>query len=640
MKKTFCLLLSMLLLLTALSSAALGEQAFKAGEYTASAPGNGGSVTVSVTFSDTAITAVSVTEQSETVGIADVALQRLPEDIVAAQSVDVDTVSGATVTSGAIIAAVSDCIIQAGGDPAAMENIARKDADGSVIEKTADVIVIGGGGAGMAAGVAAVEGGASAIIIEANATIGGSTLASGMGWNAVDPETAAKTETLSGQVKTLEGYLDKDEANYGKFAPNLAALKEEIRTYLAGDTSTMFDSVNLHIVQCYEGGSRTDMNGNYIEPDYELISYLCENSLDTLKWVYGMGAEGKPKLSQAVGALWYRTHSFVSKPQVFEAISNRYTSLGGEFLMETKADKLITDETGRVIGVHSVKSNGTEVITYANKGVIIATGGFCSNEEMVRSYNTYWPAIPEGIKSTNIAAAQGDGIVMAQEVGAATVGMGFIQLQGTRNAVTGGVDGFAGGVANQNIVIFNQEGKRFVSEYAERDVIASAILAQTGGIAYKLQSGAMAQYWFDNNYTTPEAAEKDLAKQIVFRFDTLEEVAGYLGCDPAVLIADVEAYNSYVDAGADPVTGRNVFGLKLDNAPYYITPLRPALHHTMGGLKINTQAQVLNESGEIIEGLYAAGEVTGGIHAGNRLGGNAVADVFVFGRLAGSEAAK
>lgn len=639
MRKLACMLLCLLMLLSTVSGTAFAAQTFTAGTYTSVAQGNNGDVKVSVTFSEDALTAITVDEHSESAGIADPALERIPNEILAAQSVDVDTVTGATNTSNAILAAVTDCIVQAGGDPATMTPVASNDEADAVLEVAADVVIIGAGGAGMAAAVSAAQSGASVIVLEENAAIGGSTLASGMGWNAADPVMDQETETLSGQVKTLEGYLEKDESQYGKFAPNLKALKEEIKEYLAGDTTHMFDSVNLHIVQCFEGGSRTDLNGNYIEPDYDLITMLCENSLDTYHWVLDLGAEGKTTQSQAVGALWYRTHAFVSKPQVFETLKNTFEGLNGTLLMETKADKLLTDDTGRVIGVHAVQANGVEVVACAEKGVIMATGGFCSNEEMVREYNTYWPAIPEGIKSTNIAAAQGDGILMGQEVGAQLVGMGFIQLQGTRNAVTGGVDGFAGGVANQNIVIFNQEGKRFVSEYAERDVIASAILAQTGGIAYKLQSNAMAQYWYDNNYTTPEAIEKNLQDGIVFRFDTLEEIAEYLQCDPETLKAEVDSYNGYVDDGVDPVTGRNVFGLKLDNAPYYLTPLRPALHHTMGGLKINTQTQVLNQEDAVIPGLYAAGEVTGGIHAGNRLGGNAVADVFVFGRIAGATVA-
>ena len=137
-----------------------------------------------------------------------------------------------------------------------------------------------------------------------------------------------------------------------------------------------------------------------------------------------------------------------------------------------------------------------------------------------------------------------------------------------------------------------------------------------------------------------EIADAMVEKGIMYKADTLEELAEMIGCPAENLIASVEKYNSYVDAGEDPDFGKNVFGTKIETAPYYAVIEKPSVHHTMGGVQINTDAQVLNENGEVIEGLFAAGEVTGGIHAGNRLGGNAIADCMVFGRIAGANAAK
>ncbi len=615
---------------------AAADALYTAGTYTGTAAGRNGDVTVSVTFSETAIESVEITDHKESEGIADPAIERIPEDIVAYQSLGVDTISGCTITSEAIIEAVAAAAAAAGADVDALRAVEVEQAEaGETIEKTVDVVVVGAGGAGMAAAASAAENGASVIILEKTAAVGGNTLASGLAMNAADPERTSQMDALTGQVATLEEVLTYDEAEFGDFADTLTTLKGQIEEYLAGDTSKSFDSVEWHIIQTYLGGKRTDINGNVVEGSYDLIYTLCSNSLDTYHWLGDtVGIALSDTITSPVGSLWLRGHNFETKQGVFDASLAYVEEHGGELMLETKAEHLLLDGD-KVAGVSAVMGDGTEVIVHAN-AVILTTGGFGANEEMVREYNTYWPAIPEGIKTTCVASATGDGIGLALEAGAALVDMGLTQLMPTASAVTGQLaDGLL--VPSQYYMFVNQEGNRFVNEYAERDTLAAAALSQTDGVFYHIADQAMIPTL--QNQATQEDVDAMVEKGIMYKADTLEELAEMIGCPAENLITSVEKYNSYVDAGVDEDFGKNVFGSKIETAPYYAVIEKPSVHHTMGGVQINTDAQVLDENGEVIEGLFAAGEVTGGIHAGNRLGGNAIADCMVFGRIAGANAA-
>ena len=608
---------------------------YKAGTYEAAGQGNNGQIKVAVTFSENAITEVRILGHEETPGISDPAIARIPGDIVKAQSLAVDTVSGATHSSRGILEAVEKAVIMAGADPALLKGRAVQRAAGAAISKTADVVIIGGGGAGMAAAASAAEAGAKVIVIEKTAALGGNTLASGCAWNAADPEKQSRIPTLKGQTDTLKAVLDMDGRDFGEYAGTLETLKGQIRTYLAGDTSMMFDSVERHMIQAYLGGKRKDRSGIWYSGKFDLVRKLCSESLPVLKWAESIGVVFDKNLSAPVGAMWTRGHNPIDKKSYFDAPSKLLAAHGGEIMLETRATSLII-EKGRVVGVKAEKTDGTQVTLRANKGVIMATGGYGANAAMVAEYNNYWPSIPADMKCTCVASATGDGITMAKAAGANLVGMQFTQLMPTAHAVTGQlIDGIL--VPPQNYVFVNKQGKRFVNEYAERDVLAFAALSQTDGIFYHIADTTMAL----NSNTRPTQAKLDsmVKKGILYRADTLEGLAALIGIPADALVETVKKYNSYVDAGKDPEFGKNVFGLKIVDGPFYAVPEKPAIHHTMGGIEINVNAQALGKDGRAIPGLYAAGEVTGGIHAGNRLGGNAIADVWVFGKTAGASAA-
>lgn len=268
--------------------------------------------------------------------------------------------------------------------------------------------------------------------------------------------------------------------------------------------------------------------------------------------------------------------------------------------------------------------------------MILACGGFGNNLSMVQEYNNYWESIPDNTRTTNASGQTDDGIMMGLEVGAAVTGMEFTQMMPVSDPVSG--DLFTGLIPQTaaNYIFFNQEGKRFVNECAARDTLTIAA-QENGGNFFMVADSVIAE---ECRWLTDWEVEVENGRTLMA--DSLEELAALMGYDEAtteVFLAEVEKYNACVDAGVDEEFGKSAFN-KIEVGPFYASPRRPAIHHTMGGLVIDTEAHVLTESGDMIEGLYAAGEVAGGIHAGNRLGGNAVADIMVFGRIAGANAAQ
>lgn len=628
MKKIMSLILTLCMLLSIPCALAAGDMT--AGTYTATVDGRNGPLTLSVTVENNSIAAIEIGEHSETPGVADPALTTLVEDVIKHQSIGVDTITGSTITSKAVLSAIANCIAQAGGSTddwdVKIEKVAGED-----IELTADVIVIGGGGAGLAAAATAGENGASVILIEKAAVLGGNTILSGGAFNTADPEKQ-KLDSMSEATRAeLESYLNYKEEDFGAFAETLAVLKNQITEYLASGETYLFDSVELHMIHSYTGSKREALDGTIIEPNYELISTLCGNSLDAWNWLKEIGVPTNESLSTAVGALWKRTHGITvpdngCKPLI-DALDAYVNLQGVELMMNTEATEFITDG-GKVTGVLAQKNDGTKVILHAEKGVVLATGGFGGNVEMVVEYNNYWPNLTASTKTDNTTTATGDGIFMAQAIGANTVGMGFVQMLPTCTAL----DGLAGkGVGSRMYV--NAEGLRYVNENSERDLLCKAALAQTNGVFYGIGDVNMIN-------TQGETKIADSVKKgYVFVADTLEEAAKLAGVNPENLAATVEKFNTYVENQEDPEFGRYSFAGKIEQAPFIIAVMSPALHHTMGGVEINTEAQVISTSGEIIPNLYAAGEVCGGIHAGNRLGGNAIADIIVYGRIAGKNAA-
>ena len=619
-KRIFAILTACLL---ALSSAAMGEAvpAGVTGEFSASAKGMGGDVTVTIGLKDGAIVTCAAEGPNETPGIGDKAIEALPAEIAATGSIAVDAVSGATVTSDAILAAAAAALESAGVDPADYQEKAEKAEEAVVTEYDCDVAIIGAGGAGMTAAITAADAGKTVVLIEGQPMVGGNSVRATGGMNAAKTplQDAHEFGESAGVEKTLASAA-------GSYADNetitalAATVKEQWDAYQANPEG-YFDSVELMELDTMIGGKGVN--------DPELVKTLCENSAASIEWLDTVGAK-LTSVGSFGGASVKRIHRPVNDEgktiavgsYIVPVLEKACTDRGVTLLTNTLAAALKTNESGAVCGVTAMA--GETEITVNAKAVILATGGFVANLDMVTEYK------PElaGFMTTNAPGAQGQGIAMATAVGAATVDMDQIQIHPTVEANTAAL--ITEGLRGDGAILVNAEGKRFIDEVGTRDVVSAAEIAQPGSYSWLVVDQKMAD--------ASSVIGGYIKKGYTVTGETYEALAEAMGVDAETFAATMNAWNECVASKTDAEFGRTSFADPLDTAPYYAIKVTAGVHHTMGGLKINPAAEVLTEAGEAISGLFAAGEVTGGVHGANRLGGNAVADFVVFGRIAGASA--
>lgn len=612
------------------------EVVFEPGTYSVTTVGHNGALPMEVTLSQNRIEKIDIDSSGETGGIADIVFTRIPTEIIEGQTLNVDAVSGASVTSNGVLDGVARAIKLAGGNPDTLRS--RPKAPSALDKKDrtyeTDLVIVGGGGAGLAAAARALQAGKKVIVVEKFPAVGGNTVRAGGPMNAPDPAWQRTFAAHPGEAHNLQELHDTDEAAIDpEFIDDFRALKIELENYLK-DPTYLFDSKLLYRIQTYIGGKRTDLNGQEIHGNYDLVKVLTEHALESVHWLEDVGVEFvRDEVTMPVGALWRRGH----KPKIpmgvaFISVLKDYVlKNGGTILTDTPIKELLVTD-GRISGVKGTGRNG-QMITVQAKAVILTTGGFGANTKMLQQYNTYWTEIADDIATSNTPAVTGDGILLGQSVGADLVGMGFSQLMPVSDPVTGAL--FSGiQVPPANFIMVNTQGKRFVDEYGSRDKLSQAAI-DNGGLFYLIADENIKATAYN---TSQEKIDAQVAAGTLFKADTLEELAVQINVVPQILVDTITKYNSYVDAGFDPEFNKGGFDLKCEKAPFYATPRKPAVHHTMGGLKIDTQTHVINEAGHTISGLYAAGEVTGGIHAGNRLGGNSLTDIFTFGRIAAETA--
>lgn len=699
------------------------EIAFTPGTYEGTGAGYNGDVVLSVTFGENSIDDIQVVSSAETEHVGDVAYDIMFEEIEKFTSTGVDTVSGATFTSRAVLEAVNDAAVQAGCDVSALQAGAIPFAyePQDTIEETYDVVVVGAGGAGMAAGAAAAQAGATVVVVETNAAIGGNTLMAGggdAGFQAVvdayvfdpdDPEAMTGVDPIDGEVEkaksdagrletlrmiynwseepfdgtvedpdaitSIDDYNLPERGVHAEYLDTLKTLKEQIGVYLeyadahlaAGEQETdltLFSTPELHIFQTYYGGLRLNADKTeWIYGEYDLVSNVVNNAYSMKEWLISQGAV--PDLGATntlIGCLWQRINSFAGGEVNGEMIAGNWGAYlkvpentmlaaneANQVMLRTTAKELLTDENGAVVGVKAERYDGTEVILHANKGVVLATGGYAANIEMVCETNTYWSAddMTTDIQTTNRSSLKGDGIVMGQAVGAAVTGMGWTQLMPLGWVDNGDLSLGSG----ENVIYISpaeneNAGKRYVDETAERDVLSQ------GAFDYGDDRGVYLEFSNGDGHTAQENVEGRIY------YGTLDELCEQFGLDKETVEQTITDYDAHVIGTAtEPlVPAKSAFRGTIgtcdvdENGNYLpdtyrietlmVRPQRPSTHHTMGGLVVNEERQVLTEDGTPIEGLYAAGEVTGGFFGGNRLGGNAIVEIVVSGRIAGENAAK
>lgn len=440
----------------------------------------------------------------------------------------------------------------------------------------ADVVVIGAGGAGLSSALHAYDNDVSVIVLEKMSYVGGNTTRAEGGMNAAET-----------QFQKAQGIEDK---------------------------------VSAMVEDTLKGGKETNT--------VELVEYLASNSSDAIDWLTELDID-MSGVAQGAGATYPRMHRPNDGSKVgsvlIPGLMKHLEAKGIPVLHNTKAESILLDNNKNIIGITATKNNETITI-YAN-AVIIASGGFGANEEI---FSKYKPEL-KGFKTTNHPGATGDGIVMAEAVGADIILMDQIQTNPTVEVNTQTV--ISESVRGKGAILVNQEAKRFTSEMQTRDVLSSEILKQPEKFAYLI---------FDQRIMdSMKALQDNYKKGIIVKSDTIAELAENLSLDPQTFEKTLNDWNTIVKIQNDTQFNRSTgMDEDLSQAPYYAIKVAPAVHYTMGGIKIDTNASVIDTEGNIIKGLYAAGEVTGGVHGNNRLGGNAIADIIVFGSQAGKQAAE
>ena len=591
------------------------------GDFTGTAQGLGGDVVVTLTLKDGKIVGCTATGDKETEGIGSKVIDSFPAIVAESGSIAVDAISGATVTSNAFLAAAEAALTEAGLNPEDYKT-AIATAAGEDRTVDADVVVVGAGGAGMTAAISAAADGLKVVVVESQAMVGGNSVRATGGMNAAktplqDKNTFGESAGVEKTLAAAEGYADNET-----ITALAATVSEQWEAYKANPEG-YFDSVELMELDTMIGGKGIN--------NPELVKTLCSNTADSIVWLDSVGAS-LTSVGAFGGASVKRIHRPVNEEgktlsvgaYIVPILEKNLQDAGVEIILNTTVDTILTDANGAACGVSGVANDGSKLTVNAD-AVILTTGGFGANLDMVVSYK------PElaGFMTTNAAGIQGQGIKMAEALGAATVDMNQIQIHPTVEANTASL--ITEGLRGDGAILVNAEGKRFFDEVSTRDKVSAAEIAQPGSYSYLIVDQAMAD--------ASNVIQGYIKKGFTTQGETYEELAKALGMDEATFAETMNTWNSYVEAKNDPEFGRTSFANPLNTAPYYAIKVTAGVHHTMGGLKINPAAEVLTEDGSAIAGLFAAGEVTGGVHGANRLGGNAVADFVVFGRIAAQSAA-
>ena len=642
-KKFIAMLLCVAMLMTLLagcgkSASSTAASGSVAGTYEGTGKGRNGDIVVAVTLDDAGvITDIEVKEQQETEGVGDIAFDQMIPQMVEHNTIAVDAVATATLTSNGLLEAVRAALTAAGVDPDSYngEVAAAKGEDTSY---DVDVAIVGAGGAGMSAAAAAAEQGASVLVLEKAAAIGGNTKLGEGTYNVADAIRQKQLTMTADNCKEVEAALavTTDDPEYQALIDDTRADYEK---WKAEDGKTLFDSPSWHALQTYIGGGSID--------NIKLIRTYATGAVDALDWLENtIGVPFKNDyIFMAIGGKWARGHQVdlvaaTGKESdnggriYIEKLQQYAEKLGATIETNAKVTTLTLNDDGSVNGCVAERADGS-TITVNAKTVIIATGGYAASSDLVYKYSN-------GTITTKLtscaATSTGDGLALAEQAGGSLINLDQIQVHPLGDPIDdcGCVSEFVGNWLSATEYMFvNKEGKRFINEDNTRYAISMAELQQTDGQMWLIvDSSAIA-----GDDTRSDLIDSLLADGHSFKADTLEELAEKIGVPADTLKATVEAYNAGMVSGSDEFGKATSEDSTILQAPFYASLRTPTVHYTMGGIQIDTDAHVLDADGNVISGLYAAGEVASGIHGNNRLGGNAYPDIITFGRIAGQNAA-
>lgn len=580
-KRGISLILTLLLILTSITGCTTtndieppGEQTsetkFKAGTYTATTTGRNGELKLSVTVSNDKIEEIEILEHNETATISETPFTQIPEAIIANQTLAVDTISGATITSVAVMNAVRDALEQAGADIEALKEPVEKEITSSEDVET-EIVVVGAGCAGMIAAIRAAEAGKKVLLVEKQGFLGGGDTM--FASTSIRAGGSRFQENLEGQ--TTDDFYKYLEAQGQKYYPDVVSY-ETLKTYSAR-SGQMVDWL-------------TDLGvpfGSVIESSFSI----------------------KTTDGSAPG-----TH-------IVKALSNRIDELGIEYRVNTKANSILMNN-GEVVGVEVEDPNGKYTINA--KGTIICTGGYSNNPDLVAKYAPQWSNRP----TTGAQSATGDGIIMAEQIGAKITNMDQVKANPLCYVYKG--TGVSLTAITDYCLLINHEGKRFVDESAGTVTSrAEAMMEQTDNEAYAV---------FDQTVIDELALMSGYNDSGYFlSADSFEELADQMNVDKKTFLSTMEAYKTAGETGDDKEFNRNITD-PIDTPKYYAALVTPSMQSTYGGITVDNDCRVIDTNDQVIPGLYAAGATSGHGACAGSVGAALIVGV-VFGSVAGETAA-
>lgn len=575
---------------------------YKPGTYTGEADGKFDTIKVEMDFSEDAITAVRVVESNETRRISDAAIDAIPQRIVDAQGLGIDTVTGATLTSMGIINACAAAAEQAGASKSALMKAGVSEPTGETVDMEADVVVVGAGASGMGAAIACAQTGAKVLVLEKNSNIGGNCLVSGGYLEYLTAPDDARPEMTDAMHRYVNEVLDSEIAA-AQTPEVLATARAKYEEYKASGSTKLFDCPEFYALD-YAVTTGEGLPVEVYLPVAEEITTLND-------WMTELGFDWSTPTFPITGYLyprWSNPTTGMCGEGYFDFFDGVLTDggLGVEVMLATPATSLIT-EGNKVTGVVATAEDGTVYNVSASK-VVLASGGFSGNADLLREFDEMWN-YPEGaIKTTNVNGHTGDAITMTRDLNVSLGDMANQMIFPFNDPLTISAENVSGTFADSPIV--NKQGKRFLDETTDRFTMTALLMEQEDSLCYMVSDS--------ESVCVTEASpgeETMLRRGQLFKADTLEELANQMGVPADDFVAEMDRFNEFVKAGEDEDFGRYLFTeiSAVDTPPFYAAPATWAAHITIGGINTDEDFCVVTEDGARIEGLYAAGEARNGI---------------------------